>query len=379
MNSHFLIFFSVLCLLTAGTAPAREFKTAEPGFSFHFPEDHGSHENYRIEWWYFTGHLTDRNKHRTGFELTFFRSGIEDDSVRQNSSRWRVENIYSAHFAISNESTGQFWFREKLSRNALGKAGSESGRFRVWIDNWSAHEKNGVITLAAQEGEGGGRNAIRLNLTPEKPPVIHGEGGVSPKDYESKNRSHYYSFTRMRTEGTLMLDGTARPVTGLSWMDHEFGSNQLGEAQVGWDWFSLQLADSTELMIYRIRRRDGSVEPASGGTWIRPDGTAVPLARDDIAIDVLDHWQSRQSGSRYPARWRIRVPAVRLAVEVAPTVSAQELITRRSTQVTYWEGSVTCTGEREGRSVTGLGYAELTGYAKLNAPAPASGLQETVP
>ena len=149
-------------------------------------------------------------------------------------------------------------------------------------------------------------------------------------------------------------------------MDHEFGSNQLGSEQVGWDWFSLQLADSTELMIYQIRRRDGSVEPVSGGTWIRADGAAVPLARDDIAIDVLDHWQSPQNGSRYPGRWRISVPSLRLTVEVAPTVSGQELITRRSTQVTYWEGSVTLTGERGGRSVSGLGYAELTGYAKLN-------------
>jgi len=146
-------------------------------------------------------------------------------------------------------------------------------------------------------------------------------------------------------------------------MDHEFGSNQLGEAQIGWDWFSLQLSDAAELMVYRIRRQDGSVEPASGGTWIGPDGAVLFLSRDDIAIDVLDHWQSPQSGGRYPARWRITVPSIHLSVEIIPTVSHQELITRRSTHVTYWEGSVIIKGERENRPISGLGYAELTGYA----------------
>ena len=193
--------------------------------------------------------------------------------------------------------------------------------------------------------------------------MIHGADGISRKGEGPGEGSHYYSFTRMRTDGTLTVGGTPFPVTGLSWMDHEFGSNQLGSEQVGWDWFSLQLADSTELMVYQLRRRDGSVEPASGGTWIKADGATVPLPRDAIAIDVLDRWLSPQSGGRYPGRWRIRVPSVRLSVEVTPTLSDQELITSRSTQVTYWEGSVTATGKREGRPVTGLGYAELTGYA----------------
>jgi predicted secreted hydrolase len=133
-------------------------------------------------------------------------------------------------------------------------------------------------------------------------------------------------------------------------MDHEFGSNQLGESQIGWDWFSLQLSDATELMVYRIRRRDGTIEPASGGTWIRADGSAVTLARDEITVAKLDHWQSPQSRGRYPARWRLTVPSAHLVVELVPTV-------------TYWEGSVTVTGERAGRPVMGLGYVELTGYA----------------
>src|SRR5438128_10457054 len=146
-------------------------------------------------------------------------------------------------------------------------------------------------------------------------------------------------------------------------MDHEFGSNQLGESHMGWDWFSLQLSDATELMVYRIRRRDGTIEPASGGTWIRADGSAVPLTGDEITVAVLDHWQSPQSRGSYPARWRLAVPSADVAVEIVPTVPHQELLTHRSTQVTYWEGSATVTGERPGRPVRGLGYVELTGYA----------------
>jgi predicted secreted hydrolase len=201
-----------------------------------------------------------------------------------------------------------------------------------------------------------------LTLIPEKAAVVHGHQGVSRKGERDEQTSHYYSFTRMKTEGKLVLDGRAIPVTGVSWMDHEFGTNQLREEQVGWDWFSLQMLDKSELMFYQIRRQDGSVEPASAGTWITRDGAGIPLKREDVKIDVLEHWRSPQSGANYPARWRIAVPSLRLAVELTPTVSGQELVTH-STQVTYWEGSVTVTGTREGQPVSGDGYAELTGYA----------------
>ena len=341
---------------------ATEFRPALPGYQFRFPHDHGTHDDFQTEWWYYTGHLQAQNGKTFGFQLTFFRRAAAHEAAARNPSRWAIRHLYFAHFALTDEGGRRFHFTEKISRAGIDKAGAEAGRLAVWIDDWRVQADGDAHVLQAQ-AEG---IALRLRLTPEKPPVIHGAGGISRKGDRPGESSHYYSFTRMRTDGTLLLGGASWPVTGVSWMDHEFGSNQLGDAQVGWDWFSLQFADSTELMIYRIRRRDGSVEPASGGTWIRADGAAVPLARDDIAVDVLDHWQSPQSGSRYPGRWRIRVPSARLTVEVAPTVSAQELITSRSTQITYWEGSVTVMGEREGRRVSGLGYAELTGYAKLN-------------
>jgi len=348
--------------LSAGSAiqsSATEFRSALPGYQFRFPHDHGTHNDFQTEWWYYTGHLQAADGKTLGFQLTFFRRAAAHEAAARNPSRWSLRQLYFAHFAVTDEGGGRFHFAEKISRAGIGKAGAEAGRLGVWIDDWRV-EADGETHVLQAQAEG---IALRLRLTPEKPPAIHGADGISRKGEGPGESSHYYSFTRMRTEGTLTMGGTSFPVAGLSWMDHEFGSNQLGSEQVGWDWFSLQLADSTELMVYQIRRRDGSVEPVSGGTWIRADGAAVPLPRNAIVIDVLDHWQSRQSGSRYPGRWRIRVPSVRLTVEVAPTIPNQELITRHSTQVTYWEGSVTITGEREGRPVSGLGYAELTGYA----------------
>src|SRR5256712_5061119 len=167
---------------------------------------------------------------------------------------------------------------------------------------------------------GGEGIATLLRRPRERPPVTPGNAGVSRRGEGPGESSNSYPLTRLRTEGSLTYEGKTRVVSGLSWMDHEFGSNQLGESHMGWDWFSLQLSDATELMVYRIRRRDGTIEPASGGTWIRADGSAVPLTGDEITVAVLDHWQSPQSRGSYPARWRLAVPSADVAVELVPTV-----------------------------------------------------------
>jgi predicted secreted hydrolase len=343
----------------ADRTSATEFRVALPGYQFRFPQDHGTHDDFQTEWWYYTGHLRADDGNTFGFQLTFFRRAAAHEVPARNPSRWTLRHLYFAHFAVTDEDGRRFHFTEKISRAGIGKAGAHPGRLAVWIDDWRT-EADGETHVLQAQADG---TALRLRLTPTKPPVIHGSDGISRKGPGPGESSHYYSLTRMRTDGTLTRGGTPLSVTGVSWMDHEFGSNQLGDEQVGWDWFSLQFSDATELMVYQIRRRDGSVEPASGGTWIGADGGTVPLPREAIVIDVLDHWQSPQSGGCYPNRWRIRVPSLRLAVEATPTLPHQELITRRSTQVTYWEGSVTITGEREGQPVSGLGYAELTGYA----------------
>jgi len=335
------------------------FRPALPGYEYRFPWDLGSHDEFQTEWWYYTGHLRSSDNRTYGYQLTFFRRAVASRLVRQNPSQWALRHLYFAHFAVTDETEKQFRFAEKLSRAGLGKAGAETGRLEVWIDHWRTEGDGRAHHLQAQDQD----MALDLTLVPEKPPVIHGTQGISRKGASAGEASHYYSFTRMKTDGQLTLNGRAIPVTGLSWMDHEFGSNQLGSEQVGWDWCSLQLEDQTELMLYQIRRRDGTIEPASGGTWISSDGSSIPLKREDVMIEVLDSWQSPHSGARYPGRWRITVPTVRLRVDVAPTVQDQELVTRSGAQVTYWEGSVRVKGDREGRPISGMGYVELTGYA----------------
>lgn len=350
-----IIFIFIFFFLFQEEGWEKEFKSVLPGYAFHFPADHGSHNEYQIEWWYFTGHLIDKKGHQTGFELTFFRRGVSRDSIRQNPSRWHVENIYSAHFAISNESDRKFWFREKISRNALGKAGAGEDSFRVWIDRWSGREKGGNFHLSAFEGVGSDQKGIDLNLVPEKPVVIHGEKGASPKDGGSNNNSHYYSLTRLKTSGTLIWNGEAMEVEGFSWMDHEFGSNPLLDSQSGWDWFSIQLNNGEELMLYQIRNLDGS-PPFSFGTFIDAGGSGRSLHQKDFVIKQEGSWKS-PGGVVYPAGWEISLPERNLSLTLTPSFQNQEL-TVFGGKMKYWEGSVSVTGLPS----SGKGYVELTGY-----------------
>ena len=200
--------------------------------------------------------------------------------------------------------------------------------------------------------------------TPRNPPIVHGEDGVSHKGKGPTQASHYYSMTRMATTGNVTVGGERLSVTGMSWMDHEFGSGDLGEDQIGWDWFSVQLNNRTEIMLYLLRRRDGTVDPVSSGTFVLPDGQSQHLSLADFQVEPLDHWKSTSSGARYPSRWRISIPRVGLILSVTPKQADQELITERSTQVTYWEGAVAISGVMRDIPLVGEGYVELTGYAQ---------------
>lgn len=354
-----VLIFGLFSIHKKDAGSAGEFRSAQPGYQFHFPFDHGSHDDFQTEWWYYTGHLRDGKGRTFGYQVTFFRRAVTPNGAARNPSRWTVQHIYFAHFALTDEGKGAFRFAEKISRAGIGKAGARTGTLDVWIDDWSSRADGDLQVIQARDDE----VALTLKLSPEKLPVIHGADGVSRKGATAAEASHYYSSSRMHTEGTLTIRGAAIPVTGQSWMDHEFGSNQLGKTQIGWDWFSLQLADRSELMVYQIRRQDGSVEAASGGTWISPDGTSRHLTKESIQVDILDRWKSPRSGGVYPARWRLTVAPLGLSVEIRPTIPDQELLTHASTQVTYWEGSITVQGEREGKPISGVGYAELTGYA----------------
>jgi predicted secreted hydrolase len=360
-----LVLLIVLAATTVVGAAEHDqpFRRALPGYEFRFPADHAAHPDFRTEWWYYTGHLATAQGRTFGFQLTFFRHALRrPDEVRR--SRWALHTLYFAHFAVTDEAGGTFRFQEKVSRGSLGLAGAETSRYLVWVEDWSARLEGENHRLRAGREDMG----LDLTLVPSKRPVIHGREGVSQKAEGEGYASHYYSIPRLTVSGNLSWQGQSYPVTGEAWMDHEFGSNQLRDYQVGWDWFSVQLDNGGELMLYLIRHRDGRIDPTSSGTLVRPNGTAEHLPLSALQVDALGSWRSRKSGVTYPSGWRLKVPGYEVDLTLAPTVADQELSTQKSTLVNYWEGSVRITGTVAGRPVQGHGYVELTGYDKEFRP-----------
>ena len=360
---HILLLSCSLLAVVPGLAAetAEEFQVATAGYRYAFPRDHGTHEEFRTEWWYYTGQLTAKNGRPFGYQLTFFRRGMPRDHTKTLPSQWAATHLYLAHFAVSDLRKDRFHYAEKMSRAGLGKAGAVRDRLHVWIDRWSAESPaTAPDTQILQAADG--NLAIHLTVSPEKPLVVHGHDGISRKG--SVAASHYYSFTRLATTGKLTIDNESFDVTGTSWMDHEFGSADLGKDMVGWDWFSLQLDDQRELMLYRLRRTDGSADPASSGTLIDRDGQGHHLSIGDFTLEPTSYWTSQTSHARYPQRWRLTIPSQHLSLELAPRMAEQELTTSRSTQVTYWEGAIEARGTAQGQPIKGQGYMELTGYVE---------------
>ncbi len=320
---------------------------------FSFPADHGAHPDFRNEWWYFTGNLATPKGRRFGYELTLFRIALAP-VMAPSKSAWRSRQVYMGHFAVSDLDRGGFHAFERFARGGGLVAGARNPPLQVWLDDWSisAEQESGFpLRLRATQED----VAIDLTLVPRKPPALNGDAGLSRKSDEPGNASYYYSMTRLRTLGTVTVDGKAHSVSGSSWLDREWGTSALADDQEGWDWFAIQLDDGRDLMLYRLRRKDGSTDPASAGTLVLADGTAVHLDRKDIAFEVLDHWISPDTGIRYPARWRLRVPGQGLELIVEPLQASQELNVR----VRYWEGAVWISGPQ---GVSGSGYMELAGY-----------------
>jgi predicted secreted hydrolase len=328
---------------------------------FAFPADHGPHRGFRTEWWYWTGNLravgaTDGAR-RFGFQLTFFRTALAP-TVAPRRSAWETRDVYMAHLALTDVADGRFHAHDRWARAALDLAGAAAEPLRVWLGDWRAEggaQAGWPLQLRAREGD----VTIDLALSAGKPPILHGEGGLSRKTTEPGNASYYYSLTRMPVAGTVRVGGRDHGVEGLAWMDREWSTSALGPDQVGWDWFALQLDDGRELMCYRLRQRDGSVSPTSQGTLVAPDGRATVLPRDGVDVEILDYWVSPRGGARYPARWRLRIPGAGLDLVVTPLVRDQEL----ALTVRYWEGAVRVEGTADGRPLGGAGYVELVGYA----------------
>ena len=351
------VLLSLLLISTGFT-----YQLALPGRKLAFPADHYSHPDYKTEWWYYTGHLQSESGKRYGYQVTFFRFGVRDRQKEMKEQPLFTE-LYMAHFALSDIAAKKFIFRERINRGYGDKAGAATDRYRVWNEDWKVEgdERNHAIQVSDRGTE------LRLALKSLKPTVLHGQNGLSQKGEGEGRASYYYSLTRMQTTGELTIDGKKEKISGMSWMDHEFGSNQLREDQVGWDWFSVQLDNQTEVMLYLMRRKDGSPDPYSSGTLVKTEGTIKHLALKDFRVEVLDRWRSPKSGGHYPMKWKVTIPSDEIALDISPAFHEQELITNRSTRVTYWEGAVDIRGSFRNQPIKGLGYVEMTGYAgKLN-------------
>lgn len=348
--------------LLRGDSESRRFAQALEPRTFAFPRDHGPHPEFRHEWWYVTGHLESTGGRRFGFELTFFRYALAPPPAQatvQGASAWRANQVYMAHFAVTDLDRRQFHFDERLSREALGLAGAQAADgagslFRVWLDDWVLEAApEGWSLRAAAKGY-----SLDLRLQPQVAEVLNGEAGLSRKSAVAGAASYYYSVPRIAASGRLTRDGSSFDVQGAAWLDREWGSGSLAANQAGWDWYALQLDDGSNLMFYTVRRKDGTSDPFSAGTWVGRDGAIRHLGESDVHIEVLDHWSSPRGG-RYPARWRLHVPVLALDLTVRPLLPDQELLTRPR----YWEGAVEVSGRQESRAATGRGYVELVGYA----------------
>ena len=325
-----------------------------------FPTDHGSHPQFRTEWWYFTGNLKSTDGDLYGFELTFFRVGLQSpDAGSPRRSAWAKNQVWMAHLAVTDATRHRFVARERIAREALDLAGAEQAPIRVWVKGWSAtraddsgHER---WRLGARDGDLG----LRLNLATDEAPVLNGEGGLDRKGPEPGNASYYYSLPRLTTTGVLEIDGREIAVQGSAWMDREWSTSALGDDVAGWDWLGLRLSDGGSLMFYRLRAHDGTADEFSGGTLVDGAGRRRRLGRDDVELSPIGYWTSPVHGTRYPIAWRLKVPSAQLALEIRPYLPNQEL----NLSVRYWEGAVNGTGTGpDGARVTADGYLELTGY-----------------
>ncbi|TAK13350.1 MAG: hypothetical protein EPO32_05385 [Anaerolineae bacterium] len=363
-------FFLLLALALTGCAPAPQlgsrlvaptenqsgFARAEAMQPLEFPRDFGPHPDYQTEWWYYTGNLDTADGRHFGYQFTVFRRALLPPAERtERASGWAADQIYFAHFALSDIGAGEFTAAERFGRGAAGLAGAQAEPYAVWLEDWRVEETApGVVRLTAVHES----IALDLTLTDLKGPILQGDRGYSRKGAEPGNASYYYSQTRLESAGTVTVNGEAFPVSGLSWKDHEYSTSALSEGQVGWDWFALQLDDGTDLMLYTMRRADGTVDGFSHGTLILADGTTRPLAWGEYSITPTGEWTSPHSGAVYPSGWQIEIPEYGVSLTLMPWQNDQEL----RLSFVYWEGAVRIEGTHAGAAVTGNGYVELTGY-----------------
>lgn len=337
-----------------GSGDTSGYKRAIEVREFEFPQDHGPHQGYRTEWWYFTGNLEGESGRRFGFQLTFFRNALtpDMDAADARDTEWAATHLFMAHLAIGDKQAGRFVAHERFSREAAGLAGAQAAPFKVWLEDWRAEGiESGrafPMRLVAAEGEDG----IDLELRALKPPALQGDRGLSPKGPEPGNASYYYTMSRLAAEGAITLDGERFEVGGLAWMDREWSTSVLGEGQIGWDWFAIQLDDGRDIMAFQLRREDGRRNPQDAGLIVEADGSFRALSADEFTLTPTRTWQE------YPVAWRIEIPGEELTLDAEALLDDSEL----QVSVRYWEGAIRLSGSSAGAPVSGRGFLEMTGY-----------------
>lgn len=340
-----------------GPADSRFARVSEPR-ELSFPGDHGSHDDFRSEWWYFTGNLDGADGRHFGFELTFFRLGLAAESAEPRASAWATKQVWMADFAITDVRGRRFLSAERFARGAMGLAGATAPPFRVWLQDWSvagdADARSAALALRANDEHFG----ISLELEAAAPVAPHGDRGFDVKGPEPGNASFYYSFPRLAARGSIDLDGASVDVAGTAWMDREWSTSALSAGVVGWAWFGIQLSDGRELMFYRLRQADGTANRYSSGSLVERDGTITRLSVDDVESQPVAYWTSERTHVTYPLAWRIAIPTQGLTLSVQPYLEDQEV----DRAVRYWEGAVRISGNARGGQIDGQGYLELAGY-----------------
>jgi predicted secreted hydrolase len=337
--------------------------------AFVFPDDHGPHPDHRTEWWYVTGNLEGEDGGSFGIQFTLFRSALAPGSPAADSE-WATHQLYLGHLAVTDVQGQRHLHRERLARGAAGLAGAGATPFRVWLEDWelasvdpaspaAPGDPDAIFPLRLRAGDED--FALDLRLEAGRGLVLQGDAGYSRKGADPSNASYYFSYPRMPASGTLRIGDRLHRVTGLTWMDREWSTSALDAEQVGWDWFALQLSTGEDLMVFQLRRRDGTLDPVNRGLLVTADGTPLTLGPDEWSLEVLDRWASPRDGVTYPSRWRLHLPRYDLDVTLTPLVADQEMLL----SVRYWEGAIAVDGTGPGeRPVSGRGYVELTGYAE---------------
>ncbi len=342
-----------------GDVKEENFSKAIDKREFVFPEDHGPHPDFRTEWWYFTGNLTDKENRKFGYQFTIFRTALTKKKEIRNSD-WGSNQIYMAHFAVTDIEKNEFYFEERFSREANKLAGAQINPLKVWLEDWQVMQIDDnvkfdlpTISISAKTGQA----EIDFILNASKPKVLQGEEGLSQKGKQPGNASYYYSYTRLKTEGTILLSGKEFEVSGYSWMDREWSTSALSDDQAGWDWFALQFNDNSEIMYYQMRKKDGTPDVYSKGIIVNKNGSSRLIKKDQVYLEVTDYWES-PSGVIFPSGWKLDIPDENIKLEITPTIKNQLM----DVSINYWEGAVLIEGIKNKEKFSGRGYVELTGY-----------------